>query len=75
MPKWNPKKNGLTMSFGPRCKKASVQNFQLSANEHSPDDVILSHGKMTTGDFALDFKEPLGCVQAFALALITTRWK
>lgn len=72
MPKYNKRTRGLTLNFGPRCTKAHIRNFQLSGSE---GDCVLMHGQTATGDFALDFKTPLGPVQAFALALTTTHWK
>lgn len=76
-PKWNERLKSLTLDFKGRCSQASAKNFQLTtrpAGEGTAADAALQCGKMASGDFCLDFRGPLGPVQAFAAALTTASW-
>mmetsp|Transcript_34379 Transcript_34379/g.107475 ORF Transcript_34379/g.107475 Transcript_34379/m.107475 type:complete len:299 (-) Transcript_34379:51-947(-) len=73
-PKWNPKHKSLTLDFNGRCTKASAKNFQLEV-PGKPGKVKFLFGKVADHEFVLDYKRPLGPVQAFATALTTSHWK
>jgi len=73
-PKWNPRHKSLTLDFHGRCSLASAKNFQLEARE-KPGKVRLLFGKIGTARFTLDYRHPLGMVQAFAAALTASHWK
>jgi len=73
-PKWNAKHKSLALDFAGRCSMASAKNFQLEA----PDKlgkVKLLFGKVADNQFVLDYRYPLGAVQAFAAALSASHWK
>jgi len=78
-PRWNPKLASLVMSFWGRCSCASAKNFQLQTmgakRSDKEQDVELLFGKTGTNSFVLDYRRPLGMVQAFAVALSTASWK
>lgn len=76
-PKWSPKHRTLSLNFNGRCSLASSKNFQLEARNYgpTPGDVKLLFGKISNGSFVLDYKRPLGMVQAFAAALTASHWK
>jgi len=82
-PKWNPKHKSLTLDFNGRCSMASAKNFQLQVppdhngqeTPSSPGKVKLLFGKIGEHRFTLDYRYPLGAVQAFATALSTSHWK
>lgn len=69
----------LTLEFKGRCNVASAKNFQLAMGKEAADaklhDIAIQFGKMGPDLFCLDFRAPLGTVQAFALALTTVNWK
>eukprot|EP00930_Biecheleria_cincta_P003859 TRINITY_DN10476_c0_g1_i3.p1 TRINITY_DN10476_c0_g1~~TRINITY_DN10476_c0_g1_i3.p1 ORF type:complete len:317 (-),score=51.09 TRINITY_DN10476_c0_g1_i3:366-1256(-) len=81
-PKWNSRLGSLTMDFYGRATQASSQNFQLqrAIDEADQKDVVsgepvLLFGKTEDNAFVLDYKNPLGMVQAFAIALTTKVWE
>jgi len=77
-PKWSARLKSLTLDFRGRCNQASEKNFQLTDDPNgggSADECVLQFGKMDSGNFCLDFRGPLGPVQAFAAALATASWK
>jgi hypothetical protein len=74
-PKWSPKQRTLALDFRGRCKMASSRNFQLEVDsQNQRADVRLLFGKVGEDEFVLDYKRPLGLVQAFAAALSTYHW-
>eukprot|EP00930_Biecheleria_cincta_P003858 TRINITY_DN10476_c0_g1_i2.p1 TRINITY_DN10476_c0_g1~~TRINITY_DN10476_c0_g1_i2.p1 ORF type:complete len:317 (-),score=49.15 TRINITY_DN10476_c0_g1_i2:491-1381(-) len=81
-PKWSSRLGSLTMDFYGRATKASPQNFQLqrAIDQAELRDVVsgepvLLFGKTEENVFVLDYKNPLGMVQAFAIALTTKVWE
>eukprot|EP00746_Dinoflagellata_sp_MGD_P004999 gnl/MRDRNA2_/MRDRNA2_109672_c0_seq1.p1 gnl/MRDRNA2_/MRDRNA2_109672_c0~~gnl/MRDRNA2_/MRDRNA2_109672_c0_seq1.p1 ORF type:complete len:318 (+),score=71.99 gnl/MRDRNA2_/MRDRNA2_109672_c0_seq1:101-1054(+) len=78
-PRWNSKLSSLVMSFWGRCSCASAKNFQLqtfgATRTDKEQDVELLFGKTGPNAFVLDYRRPLGMVQAFAVALSTASWK
>jgi hypothetical protein len=78
-PRWNTKLSSLVMSFWGRCTCASAKNFQLQTmgakRSDKEQDVELLFGKTGVNSFVLDYRRPLGMVQAFAVALSTASWK
>jgi hypothetical protein len=69
----------LTLDFFGRCSKASPKNIQLQfpgADQTgvSQEKVQLLFGKIDDNLFVLDYRQPLGMVQAFAAALSTKDW-
>jgi hypothetical protein len=72
-PRWNPKHQSLTLDFRGRCSQASAKNFQL-ADPEAEGNVKLLFGKVGDNKFVLDYKYPLGMVQAFSAALTTVQW-
>jgi len=76
-PKWHPKHRSLTLDFFGRCHLASTKNIQIKeeyvvcGNDYSK--VSLLFGKIEPDAFVLEFKAPLGSVQAFAIALASTQ--
>lgn len=73
-PKWNPKHKSLTLDFHGRCSLASAKNFMLE-DPDNPGKVKLLFGKVGEQQFVLDYRHPLGTVQAFAAALSSSHWK
>lgn len=73
-PKWNERKQSLTLDFRGRCSIASAKNFMLEA-ENNPSTITLLFGKISKSKFVLDYSYPLSMVQAFAAALTATHWK
>jgi len=77
-PKWSRRLRSLTLDFGGRCSEACIRNFQLVSggreDSASVNDVLMQYGKMADNTYCLDFKAPLGIVQAFAAALTATFW-
>jgi len=80
-PRWNAREKSLMMDFAGRCSMASTKNFQL---EMTGDDGGRQQGKKVThllfgkthdNEFVLDYKAPLGMVQAFASALTAQHLK
>mmetsp|Transcript_22511 Transcript_22511/g.64776 ORF Transcript_22511/g.64776 Transcript_22511/m.64776 type:complete len:312 (-) Transcript_22511:333-1268(-) len=77
-PKWNPMRKSLALNFYGRCNMASAKNFQLV--EQGPVAGMLAErykllfGKCSEDRFVLDYRYPLGMVQAFAAALSTSNW-
>jgi len=67
-PKWNEKTHAFTLPFFGRVKMSSAKNFQLI---ESPDstNIMLMFGKVKQNVFALDFRNPFGLLEAFAVAL------
>jgi len=78
-PKWSKRLHGLTLDFGGRCSEPCIRNFQLVSGGRedgaSLNEVLMQYGKMATNTYCLDFKAPLGIVQAFAAALTATFWE
>lgn len=76
-PRWSPKHRTLTLNFNGRCSLASSKNFQLEVTEDNQTcgDVKLLFGKAGARSFVLDYKRPLGMVQAFAAALTASHWQ
>jgi len=77
-PKWNPKHKSLTLDFRGRCSMASAKNFQLESSGAPPTaspPARFLFGKTGMHSFVLDFRHPLGNVQAFAAALTASHWK
>jgi len=76
-PRWNTKLGTLTLDFRGRVRVASSKNFQLEVpgGDRDSNNVKLLFGKVVDNQFVLDFKRPLGVVQAFAAALTTVHWK
>jgi len=77
-PRWNPKHRSLTLDFYSRCSMASAKNFQLEdpkAPASRPGKYTLLFGKIAENRFTLDYRHPLGMVQAFAAALSASHWK
>jgi len=79
-PQWSARLKRLTLDFFGRCSKASPRNFQLQlpgADQTcaSQETVQLLFGKIDQNLFVLDYRQPLGMVQAFAAALSTKDWK
>jgi len=79
-PRWSPRLRSLTLDFFGRCSKASPKNIQLQlpgADQTctSQETVQLLFGKIDDNLFVLDYRQPLGMVQAFAVALSTKDWK
>jgi hypothetical protein len=73
-PRWNARHKSLTLDFRGRCTEASAKNFQLEV-PRSHGRTKLLFGKVGDKKFVLDYKYPLGAVQAFAAALTTAQWK
>jgi len=80
-PKWNSTVKALMLDFYGRCSLASAKNIQLKVAGDSvgieggtSDKVKLLFGKTKSNSFVLDFRRPLGTVQAFAIALTTYDW-
>jgi len=82
-PSWNARLKSLILDFHGRCSEASIQNVQLdlvTGDEFEDDppkkgEPELLFGKTGLGTFVLDYKHPLGTVQAFAIALTTNMWR
>jgi len=75
-PKWSPKHRTLTLNFNGRCSLASSKNFQLEmCGDQAPVGMKLLFGKASARSFVLDYKRPLGMVQAFAAALTASHWQ
>eukprot|EP00927_Polykrikos_kofoidii_P036334 TRINITY_DN30662_c0_g1_i1.p1 TRINITY_DN30662_c0_g1~~TRINITY_DN30662_c0_g1_i1.p1 ORF type:complete len:334 (-),score=41.82 TRINITY_DN30662_c0_g1_i1:74-1075(-) len=75
-PRWSPKRRSLVMDFHGRCSLGSAKNFQLDypGKERSKSTEML-FGKVAEDRFVLYYREPLGAVQAFAVALTSLdRW-
>jgi hypothetical protein len=73
-PTWNPRTKTLNLDFYGRCHLASTRNFQLELAGKKEKHKLL-FGKVSDNQFVLDYKSPLGTVQAFAAAISTTVWK
>lgn len=69
-PEWNLKMNCYCLNFYGRVKKASARNFQMIF-EDDPENIILQHGKESTNEFNIDFREPFNYVTAFAHSLVS----
>mmetsp|Transcript_126666 Transcript_126666/g.354593 ORF Transcript_126666/g.354593 Transcript_126666/m.354593 type:complete len:310 (-) Transcript_126666:282-1211(-) len=77
-PKWNARQKSLTLDFHGRCSMSSAKNFQLEdprAPKAGPGKYKLLFGKIAEQRYVLDYRHPLGMVQAFAAALSTSHWK
>jgi len=73
LPEWDGLGQSLTLEFDERRVMASAKNFQLACSE-APEEAIFQHGKIDDSAFCLDFKAPLGIVQAFGAALTAAYW-
>eukprot|EP00933_Yihiella_yeosuensis_P041557 TRINITY_DN35951_c0_g1_i1.p1 TRINITY_DN35951_c0_g1~~TRINITY_DN35951_c0_g1_i1.p1 ORF type:complete len:298 (+),score=58.97 TRINITY_DN35951_c0_g1_i1:92-985(+) len=73
-PKWNARQKTLTLDFRGRCSMASAKNFQLEDPEDASKAKLL-FGKVSKSQFVLDYRRPLGMVQAFSAALTASHWK
>lgn len=73
-PKWNARQKTLTMDFRGRCTMASAKNFILE-DEDKKQQLTLLFGKVGANKFVLDYRHPLGMVQAFSAALSAMHWK
>lgn len=73
-PKWNARRQTLSLDFYGRCSVASAKNFQLQFAD-KPGQIKLLFGKVSAHSFVLDFRSPLSTVQAFAAAVSTSGWK
>lgn len=75
-PRWNAKHKSLSLDFRGRVSMASAKNFQLeSPFTMSQGSSLLLFGKVAEQKFVLDYRAPLGRVQAFAAVLSTTHWQ
>lgn len=77
-PKWSVKRASLALDFRGRATMASAKNFQLArpdATEREQQKPLLLFGKVAEKQFVLDFRAPLGALQAFAIALTASHWK
>lgn len=72
-PKWNTRQKTLTMDFRGRCSMASAKNFILE--DEDKKQLKLLFGKVGVNKFVLDYRHPLGMIQAFSAALSATHWK
>mmetsp|Transcript_83762 Transcript_83762/g.237570 ORF Transcript_83762/g.237570 Transcript_83762/m.237570 type:complete len:308 (-) Transcript_83762:138-1061(-) len=73
-PRWSSRLKSLTLDFYGRCSMASAKNFQLQAKGSRSKEAELLFGKVADDTYVLDYKHPLGMVQAFAIALTTRSW-
>jgi len=76
-PVWNERLQALTLDFHGRVKMTSHKNFQLqhSGEELSPpSEPELLFGKAGENSWVLDYRTPLGMVEAFAIVLSTRIW-
>ena len=69
-PEWNNKMNCYCLNFYGRVKKASARNFQMIYHDDA-DNIILQHGKESSNDFNIDFREPFNYITAFAHSLVS----
>ncbi|CAD8122824.1 unnamed protein product [Paramecium sonneborni] len=76
-PIYNSKKRVWYMSDSDRMQKASKRNFLLGLHNNKNEEKlqILKMGKIQTGVFIVDFKEPISLVIAFSVALATCELK
>eukprot|EP00746_Dinoflagellata_sp_MGD_P025494 gnl/MRDRNA2_/MRDRNA2_159989_c0_seq1.p1 gnl/MRDRNA2_/MRDRNA2_159989_c0~~gnl/MRDRNA2_/MRDRNA2_159989_c0_seq1.p1 ORF type:complete len:304 (+),score=50.00 gnl/MRDRNA2_/MRDRNA2_159989_c0_seq1:88-999(+) len=72
-PEWNEEVESLVLDFKGRCVTASAKNCQVALRQKT-DQVICQYGKIGPSTFSLDFRFPLGVVQAFAISLSTMFW-
>lgn len=70
-PEYNSQTKRWYMVDATRIKKPSKRNFLLGRRE----DIMLKMGKLDTGAFVVDFKEPFSLLFAFAVALSTNEWR
>mmetsp|Transcript_55884 Transcript_55884/g.149614 ORF Transcript_55884/g.149614 Transcript_55884/m.149614 type:complete len:292 (-) Transcript_55884:102-977(-) len=73
-PKWNLKHRSLTLDFNGRCSMASAKNFMLEDAGKPGGKYSFLFGKVKENQFVLDYRYPLGPVQAFAAALSASHW-
>ncbi len=69
-PEWNVKMNCYCLNFYGRVKKASARNFQMIYYDDI-DNILLQHGKESSNEFNIDFREPFNYVTAFAHSLVS----
>ncbi|CAD8202666.1 unnamed protein product [Paramecium pentaurelia] len=70
-PIYNSKKRVWHMQDSERMQKASKRNFLLGLHCNEEKKQVLKMGKIQTGVFIVDFKEPINFVIAFSVALAT----
>lgn len=89
LPEWNPQWGCLYLKFNRgRVKESSSKNFLvydsavLDGAPHvnggkpaGPDDAVLQFGKVASGTFVLDFRAPVGALQAFGISLSAFAFK
>ena len=84
IPRWNELHQCLVMKFQRnRVKASSSKNFILfkrsdltdGQRTSNADTAILQFGKISHGQYALDFRQPVAPLQAFALALSSFAFK
>mmetsp|Transcript_9412 Transcript_9412/g.23849 ORF Transcript_9412/g.23849 Transcript_9412/m.23849 type:complete len:386 (-) Transcript_9412:19-1176(-) len=67
-PKWDSKIGSYALPFFGRVKLASAKNFQLVVDGNR-DNIFFIFGKVQKDVFALDFRNPLSPLDAFAIAI------
>ena len=84
IPRWNEAHQCLVMKFQRnRVKASSSKNFILfrtgdltdGQRTSSADSAIMQFGKISHGQYALDLRQPIAPLQAFALALSSFAFK
>lgn len=78
LPVWDRRAECFTMKFeNNRIRASSSKNiilfpaYELFENDRPPETPNMQFGKITNGNYALDFRVPVAPVQAFAIALST----
>lgn len=73
-PRWSTKYKSLTLDFYRRASMASSKNFQLQLPGKPEKKARLLFGKVSSHEFVLDYRRPLGALHAFACALSVSHW-